>query len=248
MKKLIYILTVIVFFGCNSENSLDCFQTAGETIQKSFDLESFSKIVVFERVQLIISQGPQSILLETGENLENDISITVSNDQLVIKNDNACNLVRDYGITKVFVSTPTLTEIRNSSGLTVLSENTLNFQDLSLISEDLEEEDAFHTDGDFDLDLNVENLTITQNNLSNFFLRGNVTNLDLNFLFGDARFEGRNFIVEHADVYHRGTNDIIINPQQSLTGQLLSTGDMIVTNTPPIVDMEVLYTGQVIYE
>ncbi|WP_299129248.1 head GIN domain-containing protein [uncultured Winogradskyella sp.] len=248
MKKIIGILLLIIVTSCDSENAIDCFQSAGSSRVKEYDLSGFDKITVFERAQLFISEGDYSVRLETGENLINDIDIKILDNRLVIKNNNACNLIRDYGITKVFVSAPNLTEIRNSSGLKIISENRLNYPNLTLLSEDLEAEDAFYIDGDFELNLNVENLTITQNGLSNFFLSGNITNLDLNFLFGDARFEGRNLTVENADVYHRGTNDIIINPQNELTGTLLSTGNMVVVNTPLLLDVEQLYTGQVIIE
>ncbi|MTE25937.1 head GIN domain-containing protein [Winogradskyella ouciana] len=248
MKKLILFTFGLLLIACDTENALDCFQTSGNIIQKEYDLDGFDKITVMERSQLYISEGDYAIVLETGENLLNDIDIRVFEGRLVIENENACNITRDYGVTKVFVTAPNITEIRNSSGLKVISENTLTYPNLTLLSEDLEEEDAFHIDGDFQLDLNVANLTITQNGLSNFFLTGSVTNLDLNFLMGDARFEGRNLTVENADVYHRGTNDIIINPQQQLTGSILSTGDIIVVNTPPILDVEELYTGQLIIE
>lgn len=248
MKKIITLIILNLVFSCNSEDAIDCFQNAGNIIQQDYTLDNFDKITVFERSQLFISEGEFSVVLETGENLVNDIDIKVANGRLIIENNNACNITREYGITKVFVSAPNITEIRNSSGLKVIGENTLSYPNLTLLSEDLEEEDAFHIDGDFELDLDVENLIITQNGLSNFFLTGNVVNLDLNFLFGDARFEGRNLVVETADVYHRGTNDIIINPQQELTGTMLSTGDMIVVNTPPVFNVEVLYTGQLIIE
>jgi hypothetical protein len=248
MKRLILILVVSLTFSCDSENAIDCLQTAGDIIQREYSLEYFEKITVFERSQLFISEGDFSVSLETGENLLNDIEITVTSNRLIIKNHNSCNINRDYGITKVFVTAPNITEIRNSSGLKVIGLNTLTYNNLTLISEDLEEEDSYHTDGDFQLDLDVQQLTITQNNLSNFFLSGHAEHLDLNFLFGDGRFEGRNLIVQNADVYHRGTNDIIINPQLELTGTILSTGDMIVVNTPANIDVQLLYTGQLIFE
>lgn len=248
MKKSVVFILGLLLIACDTENALDCFQASGDIIQKVYELDNFDKITVMQRSQLFISEGDFSVVLETGENLLNDIDIRVFEGRLVIENNNACNITRDYGITKVFVSAPNITEIRNSSGLKVISENTLTYPNLTLLSEDLEEEDAFHIDGDFELDLNVENLTITQNGLSNFFLTGNVTNLDLNFLMGDARFEGRNLSVENADVYHRGTNDIIINPQQQLIGSILSTGNVIIVNTPPILNVEELYTGQLIIE
>lgn len=248
MKKVVLVIMFFLVLSCNSEDTLDCIQTAGDIIQVDYDLEAFDKITILQRSQLFISEGDFSITLETGENLVNDIDIRVYNNRLIIENNNGCNLNRNYGITKVYVSAPNISEIRNSSGLKIVSQNTLTFNSLTLLSEDLEEDDGFHTDGDFELDLDVQHLTIIQNNLSNFFLNGQVENLDLNFLFGDGRFEGRNLVVQNATVYHRGTNDIIINPQLEITGSLLSTGNMIVVNTPPIVNVEELYTGQVIFE
>lgn len=249
MKKISYFICVFfLLISCNYENGLNCFQSAGSIVERSIDVASFNRITVYERTQLIVSQGSQSVRVETGENLLNDIDVFTSGNELIIKNNNGCNLFRDYGITKVYVSAPEITEIRNSSGLTIESGNTLNYTELALISEDFEEEDGFHTDGDFRLDLNVGRLTIIQNNLSNFFLSGSVDTLDLNFTFGDARFEGRDLIVQTASIYHRGTNDIIINPQLEITGSLLSTGDVILVNTPPVIDLEELYTGRVIYE
>ncbi|MFD1061928.1 head GIN domain-containing protein [Winogradskyella litorisediminis] len=250
MKKIIYIIALLSVFTCDNADVPDCFQAAGEIIQVEYDLNGFDKITVLQRSQLIVSEGQFSVTLETGENLENDISVFVNaNGRLIIDNENACNISRDYGITKVFVSAPNVTEIRNASGLEVLSVGVLSYPNLLLISEDLEEEeDAFNTNGDFRLDLDVQNLKIIQNNLSNFFLTGNVTNLDINFLFGDGRFEGRNLSVENTTLFHRGTNDIILNPQNSLTGSILSTGDVRITNTPTVLNVEELYTGRLIVE
>ncbi|MFT4803434.1 MAG: hypothetical protein ACI9YE_000627, partial [Psychroserpens sp.] len=46
----------------------------------------------------------------------------------------------------------------------------------------------------------------------------------------------------------RSSNDMIINAQQSLTGEIRSTGDVIVVNTPLVVDVEQFYTGALIFE
>ena len=41
---------------------------------------------------------------------------------------------------------------------------------------------------------------------------------------------------------------MIINPQQSLTGVITGTGDVIAVNRPPVVDVEERYTGRLIFE
>jgi hypothetical protein len=40
---------------------------------------------------------------------------------------------------------------------------------------------------------------------------------------------------------------MIVKPMQSLTGTLNSTGNVILKNVPPLVDVEELYQGNVIY-
>ncbi|WAC01528.1 DUF2807 domain-containing protein [Lacinutrix neustonica] len=115
-----------------------------------------------------------------------------------------------------------------------------------MISEDFNEE--YHTDGLFVLQVNCERLNVTINNLSTCFIEGNVENLKLQFFSGDARFEGRNLLAQNINIFHRGSNDIIINPQVSLVADLVGTGDVIVVNRPPVLDIQEQYTGRVIFE
>lgn len=249
MKNIIYILLVFLLFACNGEKVPDCFQNAGNSIQQEFTVATFNKITVFERIELIITQGEtSSIVVETGEYLMNDIKITVEDGQLILKNENACNLTRDYGITKIHVTAPNITEIRNSSGLTVSSNGVLNYPNLSLISEDFAQEDAFHIDGDFRLHVSCSTLNVSTNGLSNLFIDGTVINLKVGFYAGDGRFEGQNLIAQNIEIFQRGSNDMILNPQQSIVGEIRSTGDVILVNEPPVLNVQQFYTGQLIIQ
>ena len=249
MRYFVYILVSILLFSCNGENVPDCFQNSGSIVQQEIEVANFDKITVFERIELIISDEPiQKVILETGEYLLNDIEIKVDAGRLVLKNNNGCNLTRNYGITKVYVSSPNLTEIQNSSGLTIKSDGVLNYANLKLLSEDYDSVDVTHTDGDFDLQVNSNEISLTFNNLSNVFISGSVNNLIIGFYSGDSRFEGRNLVAQHINISHRSSNDIIVNPQQSLKGIIRGTGDVISVNRPPIVEVEQLYTGKLIFE
>ncbi len=249
MKNYLILLFGFLILSCDSDKGLNCFQSPGEAVSIAYTVDTFSKIVVEERLQLILKQGAeQKVVLETGENLVNDIEISVSDGVLTLFNDNGCNLVRDYNISKVYVTTPDLTEIRNASGYEVQSEGVLTFNALTLTSEDVEEGDFNHKDGDFRLELDVNTLNITANGLSNFFLSGKAENANLEFLEGDIRFEGADLEIQNLDVYHRGTNKVIVNPIQSLRGKVLSTGDLISVNRPPIVEVEETYTGRLIFQ
>ena len=40
---------------------------------------------------------------------------------------------------------------------------------------------------------------------------------------------------------------MIVRPTESITGKMVSTGNVILKNNPPIVDVQQLYHGRVIY-
>jgi len=248
MKKLFYIITLILVFTCDSEDASDCFQTSGSIIQQEISVDAFTKILVNRDIELILKQGLEfEVIIETGKNLLNDIEAIVVDDQLQLTDNNTCNYVRDFGITKVYVTAPSITEIRSSTQYDVSSNGVLNFESLKLLSEDFNAPESF-TVGDFRLDVYLTTLRITANNISSFYIAGQTENLFVGFFAGSGRFEGENLITQNVDVFHRGSNDMIVNPQQSLTGQLLSTGNLISKNEPPIVDVDVLYTGRLIFE
>ena len=245
LNGIVFIFLMLT--ACDSENAWDCAQTSGPIISQSIEVPDFDKISVLQRSQLVIRQGAKNVIIETGENLWEDVAVFVENGTLIIDNKNACNLIRDYGVTKVTVTTPVLAEIRNASGLTVIGDGTLSFSELTLRSEDLDEEDLYRKVGDFDLTLDVDLLNIITNGKSNFFLDGRVDEMDINFLDGDNRCECDSLLLNRATIFHRGTNDIFIAPIQEVTGELRSTGNLVLSSRPISVDVQELYKGRVIY-
>ena len=247
MKKLIYIVLIFIF-ACNSEDANDCFQISGSIIQQEVTVADFELILVNRDIELIITEAADyKVTIETGENLINDVKAEVIGNRLVLTDDNTCNYVRDYGITKVYVEAPNLTEIRNSSQYEVSSNGILSYPDLSLVSEDFNESMDF-TVGDFRLTVDNEELTIISNNISSFYLNGTTENLSIGFFSGSGRFEGANLVAQNVEVNHRGSNDMIVNPIVSLTGIIRGTGDVISVNQPPLINVEEIYTGELIFD
>ncbi len=237
----------MLIVACNSEDALDCFQTEGNIVQQEVVVSSFDKIVVNRDIELIVKEGSDyKVIIETGENLLNDVLATVVDNELQLSDYNSCNYVRDYGITKVYVIAPNITRIRNSSQYEVSSDGVLTFPELSLISEDFNAPGSF-TVGDFRLQINNDKLRVVSNNISSFYMSGTANSLFVGFYAGAGRFEGENLIAQNVDVFHRGSNDMIVNPQISLTGELRGTGNLIAVNEPPTVDVEQFYTGELIF-
>uniref|UniRef100_UPI00404A7D1C head GIN domain-containing protein n=2 Tax=Gelidibacter sp. TaxID=2018083 RepID=UPI00404A7D1C len=249
MRHIICLVVCCLLWSCNNDNAPDCFQNTGDIIEQEFVVETFDKITVFEGVELIVTDAPiQKVIVQTGEYLLSDVKVSVVEGRLILEDENGCNIARDYGVTKVFVSSPNIIEIRNSSNFTVSSNGVLNYPELSLLSENFGNEGEYSAIGDFNLQVNCDELQLVFNNLSTAYISGSVTDLFVGFYSGDSRFEGANLIAQNIQIYQRSSNDMIVNPQLSLTGEIRSTGDVISLNQPAIVEVETFYTGQLIFE
>ncbi len=247
MRRLGVILILFLVFACDSENANDCFQTAGPIVQRDIAVEVFDKIFVNRDIELILKDGAdQKVTIETGENLMNDVAVSVENGRITLTDNNTCNYVRDYGITKVYMTSPNITEIRSSTQYDIKSDGVLTYPSLSILSEDFNEPDTF-TVGDFILEVDSTNLNAVFNGLSIAYISGKTEYLSVSFVSGDSRFEARDLEAQNVDVFNRGSNDIIVNPQQSIRGSIVSTGDVIAVNKPPIVEVEELYKGRLIF-
>jgi len=248
MKKIIYIVFVVLCMSCDNENAGDCFQTTGSIVQKEVSLEVFNKILVNRDIELIIKEGAdQKVIIETGANLLNDVEVAVVDGKLTLTDNNNCNYVRDYGITKVYVTSPNITEIRSSTQYAIRSDGILTYPSLTILSEDFNEPDSF-TVGNFNLEIDNITFRVVFNNLSNAFISGKTSNLNVVFASGTSRFEGRNLEAQNVYVWNRSSNDMIINPIQELKGKISGTGHVISVNRPPIVEVEELYKGRLIFE
>lgn len=248
MKKIIYLLSIVFLFSCDSENANDCFQTTGAIVQEEVTLDAFDKIWVNRDVELIVKEGAeQKVVIETGKNLLNDVKAIVVDDQLILSDHNACNFVRNYGVTKVYVTAPNITEIRSSTQYDISSDGVLTYPSLTILSEDFNAPGTF-TVGNFRLNLDNTNFRVVFNNLSNCYVSGKTLNLNITFAAGASRFEGRNLEAQKITLWNRSSNDMIVNPLESLTGKISGTGNVISLNRPPVVNVEELYKGRLIFE
>jgi hypothetical protein len=247
MKKIYCILLLILCISCNSEDANDCFQTSGSIISETISITDFSKIEVGEDITLVVKEGAtHQVIIETGKNLLNDVEAKVVGETLFLLDNNDCNYVRDYGITTIYVTAPNITEIVSKTQFEVRSDGILTFPILELISENFTNSSA--ASGNFNLQLQNQELQIVFNNLSNLFISGSTEKFTISFPGGNSRVEAANFAANRVIISSRSSNDIIINPQQELRGDTYGTGDVIAVNTPPVVEFTTHYTGNLIFQ
>jgi len=238
-------LVLITALSCNGDNAPECFRNAGNKTSYAVVVPEFNTLYVSAGVEVVLVQGDtQSVVIETGENLKEYISAEVNNGELRLTNAVSCNWVRDYNTTTITVTTPHLEKIYTATQFTIRSAGTLSFPNLSIQSGIFEETAS----GTLQLDVDCETLTIEDNQELYSIITGHVDNLNVNFYAGDARFNGTGLIAGNVTIFHRSSNDIFISANQQVTGTLYSTGNLVLLNHPPVVNVERRYTGNVVYE
>lgn len=248
MKKLIYVISLVLFFACDSENAGDCFQKTGAIIQQEITVDAFSKILVNRDIELIIKQGTeQKVVVETGENLINDVEAVVEAGQLILTDNNTCNYIRDYGVTKIYITSPNITEIRSSTQYDISSDGVLTYPGLTLLSESFGAPDTF-TSANFKLQVNNNTLRVVFNNVSNCYISGETNTLDVTFASGTSRFEGEKLMAQNVRIWNRSSNDMIVNPQQSIKGKISGVGNVIAVTKPDIIEVVEEYKGRLIFK
>ena len=245
---LVLLWMPVILVSCNGENVPDCFQNEGDLVRREIAVPDFTKITVFENVELILKAGEiAKVEVETGEFLIEEVSLEVEEDRLIIRDENNCNLFREYGSTKVYITSPNITEIRSSTGFPISSDGILPFNLLTLYAESFIDPAATTTDGSFDLELESQDVNVIVNGIAYIKMGGRVANLNIIIAAGDSRIEAEELIADNVVLNHRGSNDIYVNPQELLQGVIRGTGNVVSVNRPTMVDVEQLYTGKLIF-
>jgi len=248
MKKTLILLNFfLVFISC--EKPSQCYESTGDIVTRTVPVNPFTRIKVYRGIAVIITQGPEyKVEIKSGSNLIDNISVDQIDNQLIFKDNTTCNWLRQYGETTIYITTPNLEEIYSKTERNICSNGVLTFPILRIfaLDKDGDGENAAGT-GDFNIAINNNQLVIENNNVSRYYISGFTNEANLNYYAGDGRIDASNLIAQTIKVYHRGTNDMIVNPVQSITGKMVSTGNIILKNNPPIVDVQQLYQGHIIY-
>ena len=248
MKKTLNLLLILsVMYAC--EKPSDCIESSGATITKDFIISAFSRIDIEAGIEVIITEGSTyKVQIQTGENLIENVSVSQDATTLFLKDNATCNWVRKYGQTKALITAPNLVEIYSKTDRNIISNGILTYPNLKLIALDKKGDgrDGAGT-GDFIIQINNNRLEIQNNSYSRYYISGNSNEFVVGIYNGDGRVEAPNLISKNCVIYHRGSNDIIVHPTEKVEGKLVSTGNVILKNNPPINLLQALYQGQIIY-
>ncbi len=234
----------MAFLLISCESALFCGDKDAQKVVKEFNVLPFDKITTFENVELILKEGKKTkVAVKARKEDFSTVKVEVKDSTLKVKQTNDCISAR----VKLYVTAPNITELRNASLLPISSEGVLHYPKLVLYSEDYIILDILNS-GNFHLNIDSQNLTVISNRASSFYISGEVDYLSVQFYAGLGRFEGENLLADEVSIFHRGNNDIIVNPQKNIYGDLYGTGDLICTQKPPQTNLKCHYRGKVIYK
>jgi hypothetical protein len=237
---------LLLVTSCDSGDLGLCFDDSEAVAERIVEVGIFDKIIVRDNIQMILAEGPQSIRIVTTKSIIDAVEVNVSEGVLTLIDENRCDLLEASEPTLVYVSAPDIRRIRNASQYEVSSEGVLSYESLILVSD--ENENSKYRIADFRLDLDVGGLEVVSNNFSNFFISGTAERALIGFYGGAGRFEGAAFFVGELNVFHRGSNVMIVHPINSIKGKIVSNGDIISKNRPEVIEVEELYTGKLIFD
>lgn len=249
MRKITALFVLLLIFA-SCEKPGDCVKSVGAMTTKEYGGFEFHTIVVNKGIALVITEGADyKVEVRTGENLINDILVVVENGVLKLEDQTTCNWVREYGQTVVYVTAPNLTDIYAKTELNIVSNGTLHYDDLRLVSMDSYDSYTGTGTGDFYLNLDNTNLTVENNSVSRFYLYGRTQNLNLQFYESGGIFYGQEFLADHITLYHRGSNDLYVHPIESISGGIYNIGNVYSVTRPPDENVDVVeyYQGKLIF-
>ncbi len=252
LASILFLFSVVVSLTLAScEKPSDCFESTGNSVSRIYDVSEanqFNKIYVYKGVGLVVKQGLEwKVEVFTGDNLLDNVSVEFKADKSIhLKDNSSCNWTRAFGQIKFLITTPQLEflDIISTTEQDIDSEGVLEHNILRLISIDLGEGAGTN---DFHMQVNNFQTVVENNNVSRYYLSGQTNEALMNLYDGNGRIQAENLLAKRIKVFHRGYNDMVVHPIDSIFGKIVSTGNIILRNTPPKVNVQELYQGRVIY-
>ncbi len=132
--KLIFlaIFTIIILTSCDTDSNR-CFKSNGEITTVETPINYFNKIKIQSDFEVIIESSTESsITITSGKNLIPYIDFQILNKELIIKDNNGCDWVRERIKPIILIKTQDLEEITIEQACDLSTSDTLKFDNLSI--------------------------------------------------------------------------------------------------------------------
>jgi len=244
MKKSVLYLVLLFLVACSSEDA--CFSSKGNEVSEIHPVSGFHTIEIPMNVSVEIIPDNQSIVeINSFENRIGSLQFYVKDSVLTIINDLSCSILKSYETAVLKIHTPVLRKIHSKTQFKVYSKDTLHFPDLFLYSSIPNEKSA---STHFDLKINNKKLSIEDNQVGYFELKGKTDFLKIGFYGANSILDAKALKAQEIEVYHRSNQNMHLFPIKKIKGTIASVGHIYLYNKPDTLDVNQLYSGALIFK
>ena len=215
---------------------MDCFKSTGKEAVVYRDLPAFDKVLIKDKLDVILIEGNSfGVRLEGGQNLLTLVRTEVESGELIITNENTCNVVRSYKRRiKLFVTAPRFREITHRGVGDVSCKDVLHSD--SLIYRVLNSGNMY---------LNVDNthLTGSINGMGDITCCGK-TNMHILNASGESHINCGQLQTQKSDFYLKICGPSFISVSQELRVVIRHSGNVYYNGNPTSVQQEITGSGK----
>jgi hypothetical protein len=243
MKKniLSWLLLPVIgmtLFSCTADR---CPLSAGSSGSEQRELSDFNAIVLYGKVNLILTQDSvQKITVTGGKNLLPGIATSVSQQTLTIRDNNNCLLTDPSQTVNLYISSPQLQTITYYGAGDIHSTNTLKASTFTV--------DCWMGSGTIRLDLQATVvLALVRNENATVVLTGAA---DSAYIYcGEAGSVDMSALPTYAtDLDSKTIRDIHVDATHALHANIVYRGNVYYRNSPVVIDTLITSSGRLIHE
>lgn len=217
--------TVVLLALCAACNKPGCAQKAGSTTRTVRNTGAFEQLVINDNINVVLREGPCSVVIETDDALQPVVSAQVRDGQLYLENNASCSFIRRPGESiTAYVSLPHLTLLDyHGSGL-VTCPDTLHTDYVTV--------EADHGAGDVHLKLDaLFTLALIDNEVTDFYFEGKS---DSCYAWCASRgsIDFRGFQVKRMGLAYAGVRDGYVWATESLHATVFQSGNLYYKGRP----------------
>ena len=228
---------------CKKVENRSCIKSVGAEKIKVIDLPFFNKLQLYERIKFeLVQDSVNKVILKGGENLLNKIDVKISEDTLIINNNNKCNFLRNYiKIVTAEVHFKELNQLRYFGTELLTNKGVLNLPWFNLSIES--------SSGSVNLNLNSSVIYASSGNYGDFNIAGK-TNIAFIYNNSNGYCNTYNLLVKDSIKVSSRTMGIMkINADNTLlNAEILNGGNIFYKGNPSSILLKKTGKGELIKE
>ena len=246
MKTSCILITSFILLSlvsCKKVEDRNCVKFVGAEQVKIIDLPFFNKLQLYERIKFeLVQDSVNKVILRGGKNLLTKIGFKISEDTLIINNNNKCNFLRDYSkIVTAEIHFQELNQLRYFGTEILSNKGVLNLPWFNLSIES--------SSGSVNLNLNSNVIYASSGNYGDFNLAGktNVAYLSIN---NNGYCNTSNLLVIDSIKVSSKTMGIMkVNADNTLlNAEIINGGNIFYKGTPSSIFLKKTGKGELIKE